>query len=323
MPVAQRLWCMVVCFAACLCAGVLRAEYPEKPVRFIVPFAPGGGTDIVGRLLAQKLNDAWGVPVIVDNRPGAGSSLGTALAVKAAPDGYTMVLSSISMAFNASLYQSLPFDVTRDLAAVSLVAVQPNLLVINPRLGASSLKELLALARARPRTIKYASGGNGSGPHLATELLQLSAQVDLTHVPYKGTGPALTDLLAGNVDMMIAVAAAALPQVRAGKLRALAVTDERRIAAAPEIPTMAEAGVAEYEFKTWYGVQVPRKTSAGVVARINDSLLQALRRADVIERFGAVGLEARGSSPAEFEALIRSEIRKWAKVVKASGAIIQ
>lgn len=300
-----------------------QTAYPSKPVRFIVPFAPGGGTDIVARVLAQRLNDAWGRAVIVDNRPGAGSTLGTDLAVKSPADGYTMLLSSISLAFNASLYKSLPFDPTRDLAPVTLVAIQPNMLVTYPRLPAQSVKELLALAKQKPGSIKYASGGNGSGPHLATELLKMSTGVELTHVPYKGTGPALTDLLAGQVDMMIAVTASALPHVRAGRLRALAVTGEARSTVAPDVPTLDESGVPGYEFKTWYGIQVPAKTPLGIVNELNQRVSNVLARPDVVEQFSAAGLDARASSPREFAALIAAEIRKWSKVVKASGARIE
>lgn len=300
-----------------------QAAYPSKPVRFIVPFAPGGGTDIVARVLAQRLNDAWGRAVIVDNRPGAGSTLGTDLAVKSPADGYTMLLSSISLAFNASLYKSLPFDPTRDLAPVTLVAIQPNMLVTNPRLPAQSVKELLALAKQKPGSIKYASGGNGSGPHLATELLKMSTGVELTHVPYKGTGPALTDLLAGQVDMMIAVTASALPHVRAGRLRALAVTGEARSTVAPDVPTLDESGVPGYEFKTWYGIQVPAKTPVAIVNELNQRVSDVLARPDVVEQFRAAGLDARASSPRDFAALIAAEIKKWSKVVKASGARIE
>ena len=311
-------WC-ALSVASCAAQG----SYPSKPVRFIVPFAPGGGTDIVARVVAQRLNQAWGRAIIVDNRPGAGSTLGTDIAAKAPADGYTMLLSSISLAFNASLYKSLPFDPTRDLAPVTLVAIQPNMLVTNPRLPAQSVKELLALAKQKPGSIKFASGGNGSGPHLATELLKMSAGIELTHVPYKGTGPALTDLLAGQVDMMIAVTASALPHVRAGKLRALAVTGEARSAVAPDIPTLAEGGVPGYEFKTWYGIQVPARTPSAMIDVLNQKVTEVLARSDVLEQLSAVGLDARASSPRDFGVLIDSEIRKWAKVVKASGAKIE
>lgn len=313
---------LVFCaLGAMSCAA--QTAYPSKPVRFIVPFAPGGGTDIVARVLAQRLNDAWGRAVIVDNRPGAGSTLGTDLAVKSPADGYTMLLSSISLAFNASLYKSLPFDPTRDLAPVTLVAIQPNMLITNPRLPALSVKELLALAKQKPGSIKYASGGNGSGPHLAAELLKMSTGVELTHVPYKGTGPALIDLLAGQVDMMIAVTASALPHVRAGRLRALAVTGEARSTVAPDVPTLDESGVPGYEFKTWYGIQVPAKTPVAIVNELNQRVSDVLARPDVVEQLSAAGLDARASSPRDFGALIAAEISKWGKVVKASGARIE
>jgi tripartite-type tricarboxylate transporter receptor subunit TctC len=315
--VFSSLFCMLT---ALPCAA--QSPYPAKPIRFIVPFAPGGGTDIVARVLAQRLNESWGRAVIVDNRPGAGSTLGTDLAAKAAPDGYTLLLSSISIAFNASLYKTLPFDSQRDLAPVTLVAIQPNMLVTNPRVPVLSLKDLLVLAKQKPGSIRYASGGNGSGPHLATELLKLAAGIELGHVPYRGTGPALTDLLAGQVDVMIAVTASALPHVRGGKLRALAVTGDRRSAVAPEIPTVSESGVPGYEFKTWYGIQVPAKTPGRIIDELNQRVSDILARPDVVEQFGAGGLEARASSPREFGALIDFEITKWAKVVKASGARI-
>lgn len=299
------------------------SAYPDKPVRFIVPFAPGGGTDIVARIIAQKLNDAWGRPVIVDNRPGAGSTIGTELAVNAQPDGYTMVLNSISLAFSATLYKALPYDAVRDLAPVTLVATQPNMLVVNPRLPVTSVRELVALAKSKPGTITYASGGSGSGPHLATELLKMLTGIDVTHVPYKGTGPALADLLSGQVQMMVAVTASALPHVKAGKLRALAVTGATRSAVVPDIPTVAEAGVTGYEFKTWYGIQVPARTPRAVIHRLNIEVSRILRLPEVIGRFSAAGLEASASTPEEFGALIRSEIAKWAKVVRASGTTVE
>lgn len=303
--------------------GSASAAYPDRPVRFIVPFAPGGGTDIVARIIAHKLNDAWGRPVIVDNRSGAGSTIGTEIAVKAPPDGYTMVLSSISLAFNVTIYKTLPFDPVRDLAPVTLVAVQPNMLVVNPRVPVRSVKELVALAKSKPGGLRYASGGNGSGPHLATELLKVLAQIDLTHVPYKGTGPALIDLLSGQVDMMIAVTAAALPHVKGGKLHALGVTGAERSAVAPGIPTVAEAGVPDYEFKTWYGIQVAARTPRTIVNRINSDVSRVLKLPEVVDSFVGAGLEPRASTPEEFASLVRSEIEKWAKVIKASGATIE
>ncbi len=288
-------------------------------MRLIVPFAPGGGTDFIARVLAKRLYDVWGNPVIVDNRPGAGSTIGTDLAAKARPDGYTLVLSSISLAFNASLYKKLPFDPVQDLTPISMVAIQPNVLVANPRLPSQSVKELIAFAKQKPGVIKYASGGNGSGPHLATELLKMLAKIDLTHVPYKGTGPALTDLIAGRVDVMIAVTASALPHVHAGRLRALAVTGDKRSPLLPNVPTISES-VPGYEFKTWYGVQAPVRTPPAIVTEINRKVSEILDRADVVEQFSAAGIEARSSSPRDFGLLVAAEITKWATVVKASAA---
>ncbi|MBI3068034.1 MAG: tripartite tricarboxylate transporter substrate binding protein [Betaproteobacteria bacterium] len=289
--------------------GAAGQTYPSKPIRFIVPFAPGGGTDIVARIIGQKLNDTWGPPVVVDNRPGAGSAVGTGLAAEAPADGYTIVMSSIALAINATLRKKLSYDTLRDFAPVTLVASQPNILVVNPALPVKS--------------VNYASGGNGTGPHLATELLKLLAGIDITHVPYKGNGPALTDLLGGQVQMMMSVMAAAQPFVKAGKLRALAVTGAARSPVAPGIPTLAEAGVTGYEFITWYGVQVPAKTPPPIINRLNSEITRILQLPDVRERFAAGGLDPVASTPEEFGALIRSEIVKWAKVVKATGATAQ
>jgi tripartite-type tricarboxylate transporter receptor subunit TctC len=295
-------------------------SYPAKPVRFIVPYAPGGGTDIVARIIGQKLSDAWGLPVVIDNRPGAGSTVGTALAVRAPADGYTLVMSSISLAFDTTIYKDLPYDPVRDLAPVGLVASQPNILAVHPSLGVKSVSELLAHAKARPGAINYASGGNGSGPHLATELLKMLAGINITHVSYKGTGPALNDLLGGQVQMMIAVMASTLPHVASGKLRGLAVTGAARSPSAPDIPTIAESGVPNYEFNTWYGIQVPAGTPVAVVNQLNAEVLRVVRSPDVRARFAAGGLEPRAGTPDEFGALVRSEIAKWSKVAATIGA---
>ncbi len=294
--------------------------YPSKPIRFIVPFAPGGGTDIVARVIGQKLSDAWGRAVVIDNRPGAGSTMGTALAAKSPADGYTLLMSSISLAFDTTLYKDLPYDPLRDLAPVARVASQPNLLVVHPSLPIKSMGDLLAQARAKPGAINYASGGSGSGPHLATELLKMLAGINLTHVPYKGTGPALNDLLGGQVQLMIAVMAPVLPHVAAGKLRGVAVTGAARSPSAPDIPTIAESGVAEYEFNTWYGIQVPAGTPHAVVNQINAEVTRALQAADLRTRFAAGGLEPQASTPEQFGAMVRGEIAKWTKVAARIGA---
>ena len=301
-------------------ATAIAQTYPSKPIRLIVPYAPGGGTDIIARIVGQKLGETWGRPVVIDNRAGAGSTVGTALVVKSPADGYTWVMSSISLAFDTTIYKDLPYDPVRDLAPVGLVATQPNILAVHPSLAVKSVSELLAQAKARPGAINYASAGSGSGPHLATELLKMLSGIDITHVAYKGTGPALNDLLGGQVQMMIAVMASTLPHVASGKLRGLAVTGAARSPGAPDIPTVAESGVPNYEFNTWYGIQVPAGTPRAVVTQINAGVLRALQDPDVRARFAAGGLEPLGSTPDEFGAMVRAEIAKWKKVAAAIGA---
>lgn len=294
--------------------------YPTKPVRLVVPFAPGGGTDIIARLTAQQLTDNLGQPVVVDNRGGAGSTVGTEIVAKAPPDGYTVLLGNISLAFNAELYKKLPYDAIRDLAPVTLVAVQPNIIVIHPSLPAKSMKEFIALARTSPGKYSFASAGTGAGTHLAGELLKMLTRIDLLHVPYKGTGPALTDLIGGQVHMMVSTFASALPHVKSGRLRALAVTSAKRSAATPDVPTLSEAGVPGFEYSTWYGLLMPAGTRREVVEKVNQATHKALARDDVKQRFEAQGVEPLSSTSAEFAAYIKSETQKWGKVVKTIGA---
>ncbi len=317
-----------VLIVSALSAGLAGAQpalqqaltYPSRPVRFIVPFPPGGGNDIVGRILAQRLNEAFGVPVVVDNRGGAGGTIGTDIAAKAPPDGHTMLINNISLAVNATLVPKLPYDTIRDLAPVTLVGRQANLLVVNPTLAAASVRELLALARAKPGQIVYGSGGIGTASHLATELLKLMTRTDMVHVPYKGLGPALTDLMGGRVQLIISTMASALPLVKSGKLRPLAVTTAQRTPFFPELPTMAEAGVPGYEFSTWYGLLVPGGTPKAVVEKLNGAAGKVLRSPALKDQFASQGLEATPGSPAEFGAYLNSEVEKWGKVVRASGA---
>ena len=299
---------------------VVAQTYPSKPIRFIVPFPPGGGNDIVGRIVAQKLAEGFGLSVVVDNRGGAGGTVGTEMAAKAPADGHTMLVNNISLAVNATLFPKLPYDTLKDLAPVTLVGRQPNIVVVNPSLPARSVRELLALAQAKPGEINYGSGGVGTASHLATELLKLMAKVDMVHVPYKGLGPALTDLMGGQIQLIISTLASALPQVRAGKLRALAVTTAKRSAFFPEIPSMDEAGVRGYEFSTWYGLLVPARTPRPVVDRLNQEMARVLGSAAVNDQFASQGLEAAHTSPQEFGEYLKSEVEKWAQVVKASGA---
>lgn len=293
--------------------------YPAKSIRFIVPFAPGGGNDILGRVVALKLNESFGVPVVVDNRPGAGGTLGTDLTVKAPPDGYTVLINNLSVAVNVTLYSRLPYDPLKDLQTVSLVGRQPNILVVHPALPVKSWKELQALARARPGQLAFSSGGVGSSSHLAGELLKVLARIDLVHVPYKGMGPALVDLISGQVQLAMATMASALPHIRSGRLRPLAVSTARRVAVVPEVPTLQEAGLRGYEHSTWYGLYVPAGTPRPVVDRLNDAVRKIVSSDDVKQKFGPQGVEPESSSPEEFRAFLTAEIAKWARIVKGAG----
>ena len=317
-PVALVLVSGAILSLAPACAGA--QQYPSRPVRFIVPFPPGGGNDIVGRVVALKLAEALGQPVIVDNRGGAGGTLGTDITAKSPADGHTLLINNISLAVNATLFAKLPYDTLKDLAPVTLVGRQPNLLVVHPSVAAQSIRELLALAKSRPRQLNYGSGGVGTASHLATELLKLMAQVELVHVPYKGLGPALTDLMGGQVQLIISTMASALPQVKAGKLRPLAVTTARRSPFFPEVPTMDEAGVRGYEFDTWYGMLVPAGTPRPIVERLNRESAKVLDSAAVKEQFATQGIDAAPTSPEQFGAYLRTEVEKWGKVIRASGA---
>jgi len=300
--------------------GSAAQGYPNRPIRFIVPFPPGGGNDIVGRILAQKLGESLGVAVVVDNRGGAGGTIGTDVASKASADGHTMLINNVSLAVNATLFEKLPYDTLKDLAPVSLLGRQPNVLVVHPAVPAGSVTELLALARAKPGQVIYGSGGVGTASHLATELLKLMTKTDMVHVPYKGLGPALTDLMGGRLQLIISTLASALPQVKSGKLKPLAVTTAQRSSFFPELPTMSEAGVKGYEFSTWYGLLVPARTPAPIVGKLNSETVKTLNSPALKEQFAAQGLEPTASSPAEFGAYLKSEVAKWGKVVKASGA---
>ena len=312
-------------FAAALLALAAAApaaaqSYPAKPLRFVVPFPPGGGNDIVGRVVAQKLAEGLGQTVIVDNRGGAGGTLGTDLVAKAPADGYTLLINNISLAVNATLFQKLPYDTLHDLAPITLVGRQPNILVVHPSVPAKTVRELLALARAKPRQINYGSGGIGTASHLATELLQLMTTTSMVHVPYKGLGPALTDLMGGQIQLIISTMASALPQVKSGRLRPLAVTTAKRSNFFPEIPTLDEAGVRGYEFNTWYGLLTAGKTPPAVIEQINREMARVAEAPAVRDQFVPQGIEATHTTPAEFGAYLKSEVEKWGKVVKASGA---
>jgi len=293
-------------------------DYPTRPIRMVVPFAPGGGSDISGRILAEGLGPALGQTIVVDNRAGAGSTIGTDIAAKASPDGYTLLLGNISMAFNAALYQHLPYNTLRDLAPVSLVVDQPNILVANTALPAKTLKEFIALARSTPGKLTYGSAGTGSGTHLAMEMLLQTLKIDLIHVPFKGTGPALVSLLGNETSVFLSTFASALPHVKSGRLRAYGVTTTRRAEALPDTPTIAEAGVPGYEYSTWYGLLAPGGTPRRIVEKLNKATVGALNSPEIRERYRAQGMDPIPSTSAAFSARLKSETEKWAQVVRAA-----
>ena len=299
------------------------SEYPNRPIRFVVPLAPGGAVDIAARAVGQGIAARLGQQVVVDNRAGGGGNIGAEIVAKAPPDGYTMVMgSSSNFGVNPTLYKNLPYDAVRDFAPVSLVSFAPNALYVHPSVPAQSVKELVALAKSRPGTLNFASSGQGGSNHLAGELFKMVAGVDIVHVPYKGTGPALADTISGQVQMQFGSVIAALPHVKAGKLRALAVTVARRVSALPQVPTMGEAGYPAVETTVWTGVLVPAKTPAFIVAKLNGEIVAVLKDPDLRARFAAQGAEAVGSTSAEFGAHIRREIDKWGKVVRAAGLTV-
>ncbi len=290
--------------------------YPTRPVRLIVPFAPGGGTDIIARLVAQELTQTWGQTVVVDNRGGSGGIIGTNLAVKSTPDGYTMVLCSLGVSYAPALYSKLPYNTEKDLLPASLVATQPFVYVVTPSLGVNSMKDLIALARSKPGQIRYGSGGAGGSSHLGTELLRTMTGIELVHVPYKGTGPALTAMLAGEIQVQLIGISSVVPHMKTGRMRALAVSGAKRSAAAPEVPTVAESGVAGYAFDVWYGMLFPAGTPRAIVGKVNADINRVLKSAALGQRFAAVGLEPSGNSAEEFAKMLRAEIAKWRKVVR-------
>ncbi len=304
---------------ACMGTAVAQ-DYPVKTVRWISPWPPGGANDIFSRLIAQKLTESLGQTVIVDNRPGAAGAIGTEAAAKAPADGYTLTLgSSPTHAIAPSLNPALPYDPLRDFDAVILVAVVPNVLVVNPALPVNSVKELMAYAKSQPGKLNFASAGNGTSQHLSGELFKVMTGVDMVHVPYKGTAPALNDLLAGQVQLSFDNIPALLPHIQSGKLRALAVTPALRSVALPDLPTVAEAGVPGYDASVWFGVFVPAGTPRPVIQRLYTDITKALAAPDLKARMAAMGAEVSGMGPDEFREFWRKEIPKWAGVVKAAG----
>jgi len=304
-----------------LATPVNSQQYPSRPVRFVVPFAPGGSTDTLARTLGIKLADALGQQVVVDNRSGGNGNIGMEIVAKSPPDGYTIVLGYIAnLAIAPSLYSKLPFDPIRDYEPVTQLASSPNVLTAHPSVQARNLKELIALARAKPGQVSFASTGVASVGHLTGELLNSLAGMKMTHVPYKGGGQAIIDLLGGHVQVMFSGFTAAMPHIKAGKIRALAVTGAARSPALADVPTIAEQGFPGVEATAWYGVLLPARTPRTIVTRLHDETVKALHSPDVKERLDGLGFEIVGSTPEQFGAYIKSEIGKWEKVVKASGA---
>jgi tripartite-type tricarboxylate transporter receptor subunit TctC len=293
--------------------------FPAKPVRMVVPLAPGGGSDIVGRIAAQALAEQWDQQVVVDNRPGAGGTIGNDIVAKSVPDGYTVLVSSSTMAIGPALFKNLSSDVLRDFAAVTLIADQPSIIAVNTKVPAKSLPELIALFKKEPGKYAFGSAGNGTASHLANELFKLTAKVDTIHVPYKSAGLASTGLLSGEIQFMVTNMATALPLVRAGRLNGVAVTSTKRVPAASDLPTAGEAGLPGFEYTTWYGMLVPAKTPKPIIARMHGDLSTLVRQSRIQERFSAQGLEVRATSPQDFGKYLASEVARWQQVVNAAG----
>ena len=319
----MRLALVMLMFAG-VCAGAAAQEWPAKPIRFIAPNLPGGPTDILARLIGQKLSESLGQPVVVENRAGAGGNIGTEIAAKAPPDGYTLVTgNNATFGANVSLYKNLGFDPVKDFAPVVLVASQPNILVVHPSLPVTSVKQLIALAKARPGKLNYAGSGMGAAAHLSAELFKSMARVNIVHIPYKSATPALTDVIAGQCHLMFATSLSVQPHIKADKLRALAVTTVKRSRMLPELPTIAEAGVPGFEAMTWHGVMVAAGTPAAIVSRLNTEINRILQLPDVRERLETLGAEIIGGTPKEFADHIQREIPKWAKVIKDAGVQVE
>lgn len=310
---------VLACLVATGCSTAAAATYPERPVRLLAASAAGGGTDIIARLLAQKLTEVWGQQAIVDNRPGGGGVIATDITAKAVPDGYTLLLQSVGISYAPALYRNLPFDVKRDIVAVTIVGSQPFVVAVHPSLAAKSVSELVALAKSKPGQLRFASGGVSGASHLGSELFRVTAGVDMVHVPYKGTGPGTTALLTGEVQMVIAGVGTILPHAKSGKVRALAVTGAKRSPAAPDLPTVAENGLPGYAFDVWYGVFATSKTPRATLAKINADINTALRDAETIKRFAGAGVDLIGGSVEDSNKYLQAEMTKWSKVIREAG----
>ena len=308
-------------FASLFVSAALAQPYPNKPLRIIVPFAPGGATDLIARAVGQKLTDSLGQPVVVENRTGASGMIGADLVAKAPPDGYTLLMASTAeIAINPSLYPKMAYDPAKDLAPVTLAGITPLILVVNPNSPARSVQDLVAQAKSKPGSVAFASAGNGSVQHLSGELLKTITKAEMTHIPYKGAAPALVDVLGGQVTMFFSGMPPAMPHVKSGKLRAIAVTTPKRSPAAPDVPTMTEAGIQGFDISNWFGVFAPAGTPEEILNKLNAEIVKALNLPDVKERLASQGAEVVGNSRAEFQKFIAAEMAKYSKLIKESGA---
>ena len=317
----MKFW-IIPCVAITLAASVAAQEprYPSKPIKLVVGYPPGGATDIVARTIAARLQELLGQPVVVDNKPGATSNIGSELVARSPPDGYTLLLGTIANATNMTAYKNPGYDTLRDFTPITQAMSAPSVLAVHPSMAVANLKELIELARRAPGKYTFASSGAGGSPHLAGELLKLRAGIDIVHIPYKGATQAMTDLLGGQVNLSFQTALSAIAHLQGGKLKVIAVAADKRMAQLPGVPTMAEAGLPDFEVSSWNGLLAPAKTPAEIIARLHENTVKVLTLADVREKFIAQGAEAVGSTPEEFRAYIRTEIDKWGRVIRASGA---
>ena len=313
----------ILACVACVAAAQTPANYPAKFVRFIVPYAPGGSSDVLARTIGQKLGSALGQTFVIDNRPGAGSMVGTDIAAKATPDGYTIILTDMPHTINPSIYAKVPYDPIKDFSPVTVIGVSPMFLFVNPAVKAQNVKELIALAKAQPGKLSIASGGTGATTHLMAELLQSHAGIKLTHVPYKGAGPALTDVVAGQIPATFTSMATAAPFAQSGRLRILGVTSAKRLPAFPDVATFEESGVAGLVVEHWWGIMAPAGVPKPIVEKLRGDIVAAVNSPDVRERFAVLAVEPRTNTPQQFQALLESDVKRWAKVVRDAGIKIE
>ncbi len=320
MRTRQFIFVVTAALATTPVVPALAQTYPSKPIRLIVPFPPGGGNDILARTVGQKLTDSTRQQIVIDNRGGAGGNIGAETAAHAVPDGYTLFLGGVgSHGTNPGLQAKLPYDPVKDFAPITLIASAPLIVVVHPSLPVKSIAELIQYAKTRPGQLNFASSGTGSIAHLAPEMFKAMAKIEMTHVPYKGTGPALVDLLGGQVQLMMNSAVSMLAQVKSGKLRALAATGAKRLAALPELPTVAESGLSGYDVASWYGLLAPAQTPRAIIDKLNHEVVAIMRTTELRDRLAAEGAEAVGNTPEEFATYIKRELTRWAAVIKSAG----